>query len=237
MQLTTPNKAPTINIDELTITLHTQGAIPVLINPDFLLHNGIVERAWAIELPVIIESRYAQVSYTNGLSLIASEDRFIISQVSRNGHSLNVDEIVCPEVLVRYLSLVPPAVGYNHIQVEPVCSITMNESEAERLISPLHELKKGLPHVDVIPEMQVRLLYFLPDKSISLQVTEHRIEEGSELPSIRFVGRISRQVRGDTLPEQAIFIVSVVEEQWRQDIHDLLALTRQFYSKYTRKED
>ena len=150
--MTTPNKVPSIKLDELAITLSTPGAIPVLINPDFLLHNGIVERAWAIELPVIIESRYAQVSYTNGLSLIASEDRFIISQVAQNGHSLNVDEIVCPEVLVRYLSLVPPAVGYQGVQIEPVCSITMDDSEAGRLISPLHELKKGLPYIDVIPQ-------------------------------------------------------------------------------------
>ena len=222
----------TIHLEELAIVLSAPGAIPTLINPDFLRYNRIVDPSWAIELPVVIESKYSHVSYTNGLSLTATEERLIVSQ---RGSPLSMEEIVCPGVIESYLEQVPPATEYQSVQIEPVCSITIADSATGQLLSPLNELKIGLLHGDVVPEIQVRSLYQFPDKFIVLQVVEHRTEDEEGLALIRFLGRIYHQVKGDSLREQAMYIVSVVKE-WQQDLGDFLKLTRQFYSKYTQKE-
>ena len=232
--MTTPNERPHVNLDELVIVVSIPGTIPVLINPDFLRYNEIIDPEWSVELPIIIESKYSQVNYTNGLSLVATEERLVISQTGQP--SLTDENVVSPEVVNRYLKLVPPAVEYESVEINPTFSIRIADSDVGSLLSPLHELQVSLLHNEVKPDMQVRSLYAFDDKWIGFHVVEETGEDSNDIVAIRFVGRVHHQASGETLREQAESVECFLRN-WQEDVDDFLDLTYKFYSKYSQKED
>ena len=223
---------PEIAITDLNIVLDASSFDPAHINPDFLRHNGIVNSDWQVEYPVIIESGFSLVKYTNGLSLTADRDSLAVSQT---GSSLVPEEIVVPEIVNRYLTVAPWQIDCTVISTNLRGSISIADSSVGQQISPLHRLAQEVPFGGVIPNLQVRVFYGFSDKSITMYVVENTDE--NIITGINFRAHIHRDMdKDEPLDERREFIPSVVEKS-KEDLNDFVELARQFYFNYLQEEN
>lgn len=233
MERRTPQDSkPVVAHNELAIVLGATRFDPAHINPDFLRYNEIVDTAWQVSSPVIIESGLSLVEYTNGLRLTATDDDLRVSQTLRD---LDVVEAVVPSVVRRYLASAPWPIEYQHVSANVAGSISAAGEGIETRLSPLNDLALQVHFEGVTPIIQTRALYRMADKLIIMHVFETRDE--SVITELRFSAHIHRDIDDDVaLSERVDFITSALEK-WNDDIRDFNELASQFYLSYTKKED
>ena len=233
MERRTPQDSkPVVAHNELAIVLGASRFDPAHINPDFLRYNEIVDPAWQIDPPVIIESGFSLVEYTNGLALTATNDDLRVSQTAQN---LNVVETMVPNVVRRYLAASPWPVEYQYIATNMVGFISVAEEGIETRLSPLNDLALQVHFEGVTPTVQTRALYSMTDKLITMYVFE--IIDESVITGLRFIANIYRGVDDDVAPSERVEFITSALEKWDSDIHDFNELACQFYFSYTQKEE
>jgi len=196
---------------------------PPHINPDFLRFNEVVDPAWQLDLPVIIESRFSQVDYTNGLSVTAGEDYFKVAQA---GPTLNLEEIAVPNVIARYLGVTPLAVEYKAIITEWRGTLRIENQGEGLTFSPLHGLAQRATSSGATPEAQIRLSYEFPEKNIALFASEAILDNA--VIEVQLGGLAFRNMENLPADSQDEFINSVLEGL-NQDIYGFVELATQFY--------
>ena len=179
---------------------------PSHINPDFLRFNEIVDPDWQLDLPVIIESRYSLVDYTNGLSVAAGEDHF---RVAQTGQPLDLEEIAVPGVVARYLEVEPLVVEYKAIITEWRGSIRIGNGGEGQTLSPLYDLAQRANSGGATPDAQIRFTYEFPDKNIALFVSETKLD--SAIIEVQLGALAFRNMENLPSDAQDEFINSVLE--------------------------
>lgn len=224
-------KQPEVVHHALTITLSAPGIDPGHINPDFLRYNGIVDSGWQIDYPVIIESGYSLIEYTNGLEISAEENDI---QVSHTGTALAAEEIATADVMRRYLEMAPWSVEYISIATDWRGAIPFGDSVIGLQISPLHDLAQKVKVGDMVPMMEARAIYKeAPDKSITVYLSES-VEENI-ITGIQFNIQIHRDI-GKIPPEEREKFIRSTLDNWKEDIKDFEELASRFYFSYVQKE-
>lgn len=232
MEIEALDGSPIVSLNQLTVQLSAPGTAPALINPDFLYHNGVVEAGWGVERPVTIESSYSNVNYSNGLSFTASDRQLTVAQ---HEHPLSTEDIVCPAVVNRYLEVAPRDLEYRSVSINFLGSVGIGEDREGKLFSPLHQLALDTSLRNVIPELQVRGLYRLEEKSITFYIVERRARDSGAVQGLGCRAEIRRRVSDDTSEGQSAFIRSVLDD-WQQDLNDFNDLAYKFYAKYVPEE-
>ena len=233
MERGTPQDSePLVVHNELTIVLGASYFDPAHINPDFLRHNEIVDAAWQIARPVIIESGFSVVRYDNGLTLTAANDHL---RVSQNLQTPESEEIVIPDVVSRYLAMAPWSVEYQYIHTDLSGAIRVAGSGFEAHLSPFHDLSQRVQFGDVTPTIEIRAGYRLSDKSVTMYVSE--VKEENAIVSLHFSAHIHRDIDSDSSPEEQSEFIKSTLEKWRQDTRDFDELAGQFYFGYVQKEE
>ena len=209
MERRTPrDNKPVVAHNELAIVLGATRFDPAHINPDFLRYNEIVDAAWQIDPPVIIESGLSLVEYANGLTLTATNDYL---RVSQSVQDLDVAETVVPDVVRRYLSVAPWPVEYQHIHTDLIGSIRIAGEGFETRFSPFIDLSERVNLGDITPSIQARAAYRFPDRIITMYVSEVR-NEGA-ITELRFSAHIHRDIDSSlSSDERDEFIVSALGE-------------------------
>ncbi len=227
-RLAQPDDRSLLTLHEIEIVLSNLNTIPGRINPDFLRHNQIVDPEWILQRPVILQPDHSRIQYGNGLSFSATEESVTISQ-SLDGRTLN--EIVCPEVVEKYLRISPGEFPYMEIEINPSSYIEFQAGDLRNLSSPLKEIGLRIPFNDVFPTLQTRVEYDLPDKNITLFVAETTRAEDNFI-RLHLNGEILRVVEGYSFDEQIPFLTGVLG-RWIEDIKDFSYLASQFGAMYT----
>ncbi len=233
MESNTPQGTnPAVTHNALIITLGAPSIDPGHINPDFLRYNGVVNPDWQVDTPVVIESGFSLVRYTNGLAISASDDYI---RVSHTGDSLVMGEIVTADIVGRYLGVAPWPVEYNSIMTDWRGTVSCGSNGLAHEISPLYALGQGVKFGDIAPRMQARAFYReSPDKSIIFYLAESLEEK--VITEIRFSAHIHRDMDDVPSEKREEYIRSVLEK-WEEDIGDMEELANQFYRTYAPKED
>ena len=223
VESTPQDNQPPIDHRMVMVHLAMSRFFPGHINPDFLRFNGIVDPDWQLDLPVIIESRFAQVDYRNGLSVTAGEDNFRVAQA---GQPLDLEEIAVPDVMARYLEVAPLVVECKAIITEWRGTIRIGNEGGGRAFSPLYGLAQRANTGGVTPEAQLRLTYDFPDKNIALFISEAMSDDtGTE---VQLGGLAFRNMENLPADEQDEFINSTLESL-NEDIDGFVELATQFY--------
>ena len=214
----------TVAHDMVLVQLAASRFFPAHINPDFLRFNEVVDPGWQMELPVIVESGFSQVDYTNGLSITAGEDYF---RVEQSGQPLNMEELLVPEVLSRCLVATPWLVNYEFIVVDWRGTIGVSNQSDGLKSAPLHDLRRRANYSGIEPETQVRVTYRFPDKILTMFFSETM--EDNAITEVQCRAYVRRNM--DNLPEneQDGFIYSVLEGL-SEDINGFVELVAHFYS-------
>ena len=233
MERRTPQDSkPVVAHNELAIVLGVSRFDPAHINPDFLRYNEIVDPAWQIDPPVIIESGLSLVKYDNGLTLTATNDDLRVSQSVQDP---DVAETMVPDVVSRYLTVAPWPVEYQYISTNVSGSISIADEGIETRFSPLNDLALQAHFEGVTPIVQARALYRMADKLIIMHVYE-TIDE-SAIIGLRFFAHIHRDVDDGASPDERDEFITSTLEKWNADIRDFDELACQFYFTYAQKEE
>jgi len=73
-----------VRIREFSVVIAAQNHNPTILNPDFLIRNEIVGADWKLaQAPVCVEP-FAQVQYTNGVSVLSELQKIVFTQSSES---------------------------------------------------------------------------------------------------------------------------------------------------------
>ena len=220
---TPQDNRPTVAHNMVLVQLAVSQFSPGHINPDFLRFNAIVDPGWQLDLPVIIESGFSQVNYTNGLSVNAGEDYFRVSQF---GQPLNLEEIAVPDVFSRYLEVAPWSVNCEFIVVDWRGIFGISNQSDGLGSSPLHDLGRRANFNGIAPDTLVRVTYQFPDKTLAMFVSE--TIEGNTVTEVQCRAYVRRSMENLPVDEREELVHSVLEGL-SEDINGFVELATQFY--------
>ena len=220
---TAQDNRPTVAHNMVLVHLAASRFLPGHINPDFLRFNEIVDPAWQVELPVIIEAGFSQVAYSNGISVSAGEDHF---RVAQSGQPLSLEEISVSDVFSRYLAVTPWLAECKAIVTEWQGSLSVSGESAEPTSSPIYDLGKRANFSDIVPEIQVRVSYDFADRNIALFVSETKVD--NLITEIQCRALVFRNMESLPAEGQGEFIRSVLG-RLDEDINGFVELVTQFY--------
>ena len=227
------SEAPVVVHNELAIVLVAPHFDPGHINPDFLRYNGIVDRDWQVERPIIIESGLSLIEYDNGLTVSAGNRSLRIEQ---SGQPLTADEIVVPDVVRRYLEMAPWPVEHSAVHTDLIGSIDVAGEGMDRQVSPLYRVSLGMPFHDVSPNLQARASYRFPDKSIVMYISESTDNDSGYITTISLSAHVHRDIGPDLSAGEQTELINSAIEQWKADVDDFDHLGFLIYRSYSQQE-
>jgi hypothetical protein len=105
----------TLDIQELGIVLSAKNLNPQVINPDFLKMSGVLSSDWELDKNPVVNNRLVQLSFKNGVNIIAQMGSVTFSQSVNNKGD---QEILIGEVATRYVEKLPNA-EYQGVAIAP----------------------------------------------------------------------------------------------------------------------
>ena len=239
-----PQQRSNLHFVEMRVYLFNPRTSPSLVNPDFLRHNEIVGLDWQLLRPVIMETDFSRVRYSNGVSLSANDSYVVVTQEADREETdsgttlitqLKPENLLCFGVAERFFEMGSPSSPYDMLSIDPVCLIEFPETVDELVSSPFLKIAEQLQHEGSTPVIEARLTYELPNKDVILYVTEIMRGNSDDLLRLRLRGEILRTVEGGTPEEQHNFIRGVFSN-WVEDLQDFEDLAYNVYSLYIQGE-
>ena len=218
---------PDVLLVELSVVLVANGMEPSMINPDFLRHNGIVDRDLPITGQPISTPAFSQVSFEGGVTVTAEPSRFLFAQ---RGVPLTEDSCTTPEIARRFLDKIPyppySAIGINPTGVRP-----SNGDPVDDVADVLIDGGRWMRFNGVLPVIGLKALYDCEDRRINLTVDNARGQnsDGSKPSGLIFYVNIHRDIVEIGQQERVERIRSILSG-WKDDISDLKLLVEKFDS-------
>ena len=184
---------------------------PSILNPDFLLHNGIVSEelsAFAELASSISTPAFSQVAYKSGLQVISEPNKISFTEdVSQEA------DIASPGMAMRYLEVVH-LVHYTAVGV----NLTAYLDGGERVLSPTGLLKDApwLQFESASPEAEVKLVYKLGGRIVNLTIkTENASAPDGMKKVIVFHGNFHRNIRAGQ--QESHMVANSIVGKWKTD--------------------
>ena len=217
-----------VDLYEFSVVLAATSNNPSILNPDFLFHNGIVDASCEVKDPRISTPAFSQVVFQNGLTVKADPDRVIFEQ---RGTRLGIEEIVCPDIAIRYLEKVPH-VPYRAVGINPKARRPSEGKAADRVADALIDQGAWLSFKDCTPEIQLKAIYRYTNRTIIMDIAgTERMEQGEkQISGLLFEANIHRDIQAAN-PIRRIQTISSIFSLWREDLNDFFAIAAKFDSQ------
>jgi hypothetical protein len=209
-----PAQEQNLQIQELAIVLGAVNFKPTLLNPDAMVVAGILPGDWELARQPVLTPQVAQLSFKNGVNLLAQGNILTISEGIQPGQEARVTAIA-----QQYMVKMENA-GYQTLSISPKALIGFANSPedisrrfiVEQLIAP------G-PWRDLSQPMQAKVEFSYPlDRCFfNLSIVEARIQtDQSVMPAILFNGNFTYNLPADN-PAQAIQTGITRLQAWMED--------------------
>ena len=220
-----------VKLTGLTIIIVANSNNPTILNQDFLYHNGIISKKWALSTnsPPIITPAFSQIIFNNGFKILAEPNRVLFEQL---GNEIQEHDFFCADIARRYL-LTIPHVPYNAIGINPQGYRVLQNQTSDRISGLL--IKKGvwMNFKDVTPNFQVKAVYRYDDKTVAIDIAESFIngENDINIPTMTFNANIHRDISGETNQQMRINKLLSILDSSSQDISEFCLLAERFKAK------
>lgn len=209
----TPSNQASFKLVELSVVLVAGQSDPSILNPDFLRYKKIVDPDLSLDAnaPPISTPTFSQVVFKNGVVVKAGDNRIFFEQT---GNPLTTGDICCPEIAKRFIDQLPnfhyQAVGINPKGIQ---TFSGNIKVSDALVDRGNWL--SLPEAK--PEVQLKTVYRLTDKIITLELIEGPDKTGQVL----FQANIHRILKNEK-------DLSPILDSWKKDLDDFKELVTKF---------
>lgn len=202
----------TLVVNEFVIVIAVKNHKPTILNPDFLKYSGIVPSEWELAVAPICTNSVAQVTYQNGISIVAEPQRimFVEAMVDKAATS-----VLVPGIASKYGKILPH-VDYQAVGMNFRGHVTFNaqpnaarEYLAQTLLSPGPWQEFGLAPV----RTGVNFVYTLEHCSFNLSVNEAAWRQPDETttPVVVFSGNFSYDIGGHSESERLNSLQQAIE--------------------------
>ena len=217
-----------IGLVEVSVVLVAEGNDPSIINRDFLDRLEILVGEWKVVQPTFSTPMFSQVTFSEGLSVASAPSVVMFSQ---SASSLNVDDVVIPDVATRYMAAVPN-VCYSGYTINLTGFVPSAGDNPANMVHTLADKGESIAFSGVVPEVHLRSTYRFDDRIIVLEVEESVMETGgSGTLGVLFQGSIEHRFPSVDEPEFAEFVKSALGN-WRRQVEEFNDLVHRIYSNY-----
>ncbi len=221
-----------LTVQELAIVVAVQKIDPTLLTPDFLTMTQIVPAAWEILGQPVRSYDGSQITYQQGVSVIAQAQRVSFVELILNKEAEQIEVPKLAQAFVKVLSnLEFVGVGINlrgYLDFE-------GKSEAARRFMFSHLLALGdwLTIGDAPVQAGINLGYTFPGKRLNLTINEASVQqpEQNSNPIVLFSGNFDYDLAGGD-PAANVARLQEILANWQQD----LALYEDVVNKFKKAE-
>lgn len=216
-----------LDIQDLSIILIIKSFNPNLLTPDFLQGSGVVPIDWVLAQPPILNRGKAQVSFSNGVNIVAQAGMITFSQAM--AADVDLDGVLVGDLAQRFGRALPK-LDYRSVVVNPRCFVTFEGAAdaAHRYITERILVADGWQEVGDLPlQASVNLVYSLRGVLLRLSISEVQMQmaEGNEsIGAVLFAGSFHHElVVGDgssPTGEERLSVLLRQIERWRGDWSD-----------------
>ncbi len=222
---TPPGDMPCAELVELSVVLVATSNNPSIINPDFLSHNGIVDRDRRLQEDPVATPVFAQVVYEGGLTVRADPERVMFVQSASEVH---LTDVVCPTMAAGYVRAVPH-VPYRAVGINPKLHVGLDDTDEARVANALDDRGSWLSFKDSEPEVQLKAIYRFSGRRITMDVlgAARRRPSGQQTQGMLFQGNVHRELEQTSSQTRIGALVSIIGG-WATDVRDCRALADKF---------
>lgn len=204
-----------IELCELSIVIVAQSNNPTILNPDFLHHNGIVDRRWALDeaFPPLTSPVMSQVAFKGGFVVRANPANVSFTLTVPDDESATLDAEPCVDSAKGYLKTVPH-VPYIALGVNP--KAVERNSAPDRVSNALKPVGDWMTFQSVAPRFELKATYEYGDKTTTFSVAEEQTGASYQANIHRDVTGFNQQMRVNTM--------LATLDAWQSDLADFLSL-------------
>jgi hypothetical protein len=206
----------TLDVQELSLVIAVERQDPSLLTPDFLRYSGIIPQAWELARQPVCAQQAAQVSYQNGVSIIAYPDRTIfVEPISDKA------EAELPHIAQRYCEILRnlnfQAVGTNfrgHV-LFPGTEDSAHQYLCNTLLSPGPWQNIGTAPM----RAGLNLIYTFERNVMNLSVQEAMIQlpEQERVPVVLFTANFETPLQSQSESERLTGLQQAIQG-WQGDL-------------------
>lgn len=209
---------PTVKVQELVIVIAAKNHNPTLVTPDFLKYSGIVPTEWELARQPICTQRGSQVTFANGISIIAEPYRVLFAEAIDNKAAA---EVAIPAIARKYVQTLPN-VDYQAMGLNPRGHATFDKQPdaARKYISETLLPPGAWQEVGTAPvRATINLTYTLERGIFSLSVNEAALRQPDETitPIVLFSGNFSYDLVGKSGEEKLPSLYQALKN-WQADL-------------------
>ncbi len=210
---------------ELSVVLVVTSNNPSIINPDFLVHNDIIDKSRPLQENAIATPVFSQVTYEGGLTVRADPERVVFVQ---SVPGIPWADSACPKMAERYARAVSH-VPYRAVGINPKLYIDSGDADSARVSNVLDERGSWLSFKDSDPEIQLKAIYPFGSRKISMDVlgAARPLPNGQQTQGLLFQANVHRDLEQISSQARIDTLISIVRE-WESDVLDCRALAEKF---------
>lgn len=205
-------------VPELVIVIAAKNHNPLILTPDFLKYSGIVPADWELARQPICSARGSQVTFTNGISIVAEPNRIMFAEaIDGKGDR----DVTIPEIARKYVQTLPH-MEYQAMGLNPrgYASFATEPDAARKYISETLFSQGDWQEVGTKPMFAtINLAYTLERGVFYLSVNEAALKQPDETttPVVLFSGNFSYDLVGNNESEKLASLYQAIEN-WLADI-------------------
>jgi hypothetical protein len=207
---------PIREIDEIAFVINAKNLNPTMMTVDFLKCSGIVPNEWGLSKQPVLNANVSQISFQNGLNVIAQPRTVVFTEVIRDQKS---PEIQSPEIAKLYIDKLPNAdyQGLN-ISIKSVIPFPDSQDSARKYISQFLLSPGPWQDIGKAPmQAGLNLLYQLDNCQFNLNVNEAKLQfEQTSIGGILFSGSFNYSLENDNSSQQQEKLKTCIDN-WNSD--------------------
>ena len=193
-----------VAIQELAIAIAAPDSNPILLTPTFLKGSGIIPPEWELSSSPRLTPQMAQVSFTNGINLIAQAGTMsFLQSIPTEG---NLNDIHIPQLAIKYINVLPQ-LDYSAIAINPRSFLTFPDEPEEGARNYIHHLFAPAPWLNAADEpmkANLNLTTTLGKQKFNLTINEVKLQRNEEDPqmAVLFSGNFPYPLEGESSGEK-----------------------------------
>jgi hypothetical protein len=222
-----------LEVQELALVIAVKQQDPSLLTPDFLRYSGIVPQEWELSRQPVRSQQVAQVSYQNGISVLAYPDRTVLveSLSDKSEESVEIPTIAqrYSEVL-RNMDYQAMGINFRGYASFPGEGEGAHHYICNTLLSPGSWQNMGTAPM----RAGLNLVYPFERNQLNLSVQEAMLQlsEEERLPVVLFTANFETQLKGATEVERLTQLQQSTEG-WRGDLATYRQVVGQFLDTHS----
>ena len=210
---------PTIEMQEVGISIAAIELDPQMLNLDFLKFSGIISTDWELVRQPVVNASMAQLSFTNGVNVLAQPRNITFLEAIGDRQ---VTDLQAPLAAGRYVEKLPHA-NYQGVNINPKILIGFPETRnqdtprqfiVDRLLAP-----GGWQNLGQAPlKASLSLSYQLKRCPLTVTVNEVKLQkpEGKAIAALLFSGGFNYAIAPKYQDKKALYLKKRMET-WPTD--------------------